>query len=46
MHAKDGAVSTISGIEIFKVVNGIITDVWSPNAVEKCPSGPWPEFEK
>ena len=47
MHAKDGTVSTISGIEIFKVVNGIITDVWNPNAVaEKYPPGPWPEFEK
>jgi hypothetical protein len=47
MQAKDGKVSTISGIEIFKVVNGLITDVWNPNAVaEHYPPGPWPEFVK
>jgi hypothetical protein len=47
MHAKNGAVSTISGIEVFKVVNGVITDVWNPNAVaEQYPAGPWPEFAK
>jgi predicted SnoaL-like aldol condensation-catalyzing enzyme len=45
MVAQDGAVSTISGIEIFKVVDGKITDVWNPNAVaEQYPTGPWPEF--
>jgi hypothetical protein len=43
--AQEGAVSTISGIEIFKVVDGRITDVWNPNAVaEQYPAGPWPEF--
>ena len=46
MVANDGKVSTISGIEIFKVVDGKITDVWNPNAVvEQCPAGPWPSFE-
>jgi len=33
MHANSGAVATISWIEMFKVVNGVITDVWRPNAV-------------
>jgi hypothetical protein len=45
MVANDGKVATISGIEIFKVVDGKITDVWNPNAVaEQYPSGPWPAF--
>jgi len=45
MVANDGKVSTISGIEIFKVVDGKITDVWNPNAVvEQYPAGPWPSF--
>jgi hypothetical protein len=47
MEAHHGAVTTISGIEIFKVVGGRITDVWNPNAVaEQYPTGPWPEFVK
>ena len=47
MVAKDGKVSTISGIEIFKVIDGKITDVWNPNAIaEQYPAGPWPTFEK
>ena len=47
MEAHSGAVTTISGIEIFKVVDGKITDVWNPNAVaEQYPPGPWPAFEK
>lgn len=45
MVANDGKVSTISGIEIFKVVDGKITDVWNPNPVaEQYPAGPWPSF--
>jgi predicted SnoaL-like aldol condensation-catalyzing enzyme len=47
MVANDGGSKTISGIEIFKVENGKITEVWNPNGVaEEYPAGPWPEFEK
>ena len=47
MEANDGAVTTISGIEIFKVEGGKITDVWNPNGVnEQYPPGPWPRFEQ
>jgi predicted SnoaL-like aldol condensation-catalyzing enzyme len=43
--ANDGSVSTTSGIEIFRVIDGKITDVWNPNAAaEQYPTGPWPEF--
>lgn len=45
MEAHDGGVTTISGIEIFKVEGGRITDVWNPNAIaEQYPAGPWPAF--
>jgi hypothetical protein len=45
MEDAAGAGKTISGIEIFKVVDGRITDVWNPNAIaESYPTGPWPEF--
>ena len=34
-------------IEIFRVEEGKITDVWNPNAIaEQYPAGPWPEFER
>jgi hypothetical protein len=47
MIANDGNSSMISGIEIFKVVDGRITDVWNPNAVsEQYPAGPWPELPR
>ena len=47
MVANDGSTQMISGIEIFKVVDGKITDVWNPNGVaEQYPAGPWPEFSK
>lgn len=45
MEDASGAAKTISSIEIFKVVDGKITDVWNPNNVaESYPTGPWPEF--
>jgi predicted SnoaL-like aldol condensation-catalyzing enzyme len=45
MEEPSGATKTISSIEIFKVVDGRITDVWNPNAVaESYPAGPWPDF--
>ncbi len=45
MEEPSGAAKTISSIEIFKVVDGKITDVWNPNNVaESYPTGPWPEF--
>ena len=45
MEEPGGAVKTISSIEIFKVVDGKITEVWNPNNVaESYPTGPWPEF--
>jgi predicted SnoaL-like aldol condensation-catalyzing enzyme len=45
MEQASGAAKTISSIEIFKVVDGKITDVWNPNNVaESYPTGPWPEF--
>ena len=47
MVANDGKTSTICGIEIFRVVDGLITDVWNPNPVaEQYPAGPWPDFAK
>jgi len=47
MHANSGAVATISWIEMFKVVNGVITDVWRrTRSPRQYPAGPWPEFEK
>jgi hypothetical protein len=39
MVANDGKVATISGIEMFKVVDGKITDVWNPNAVAAVSGG-------
>lgn len=46
VEASGGKKGVISGIEIFKVVDGKITDVWNPNAVaESYPAGPWPAFE-
>ena len=45
MEEASGAAKTISSIEIFKVVDGKITDVWNPNNIaESYPTGPWPEF--
>jgi SnoaL-like domain len=45
MEEPSGVAKTISSIEIFKVVDGKITDVWNPNNVaESYPTGPWPEF--
>jgi hypothetical protein len=45
MEEASGAAKTISSIEIFKVVDGKITDVWNPNNVaESYPTGPWPDF--
>jgi predicted SnoaL-like aldol condensation-catalyzing enzyme len=45
MEEASGAAKTISSIEIFKVVDGKITEVWNPNNVaESYPTGPWPEF--
>jgi SnoaL-like domain len=47
MAERGGPTTTISSIEIFKVVDGIITDVWNPNEVaESYPRGPWPELAK
>lgn len=46
MGEANGATKTISSIEVFKVVDGKITDVWNPNEVaESYPTGPWPKFE-
>ena len=43
---RDGREEFWSSIEIFKVVDGKITDVWNPNGVaEQYPAGPWPAFE-
>lgn len=47
MAEKDGPTTSISSIEIFKVVDGVITDVWNPNEVaESYPRGPWPALTK
>jgi predicted SnoaL-like aldol condensation-catalyzing enzyme len=46
MEANDGKLTTISSIEIFKVVDGKIVEVWNPNNVaESYPTGPWPAFD-
>ncbi len=46
-EARGGQVATVSGIEIFKVVDGKITDVWNPNGIgEHFAAGPWPDFER
>jgi SnoaL-like protein len=45
MEDPSGAAKTISSIEIFKVVDGKIVEVWNPNNVaESYPAGPWPDF--
>jgi hypothetical protein len=45
MVERSGTAKTISSIEIFKVVDGKITDVWNPNDIaESYPTGPWPAF--
>ena len=45
MEDPSGKATTLSSIEIFKVVDGKITEVWNPNAIaESYPTGPWPEF--
>ncbi|MBI2963105.1 MAG: ester cyclase [Deltaproteobacteria bacterium] len=42
----EGEDVVLSSIEVFRVVDGRITEVWNPNAIaEQYPPGPWPEFD-
>jgi predicted SnoaL-like aldol condensation-catalyzing enzyme len=46
MEEPSGAAKTVSSIEIFKVIDGKIVEVWNPNNVaESYPTGPWPAFD-